>query len=108
MGIHRAIGFLENVAYALVGRGQGRRLGQAGEGAHRLELLRQLAQAQFEKGDYTASLQTLAGLRAPVDAYFDSVMVNAEAMDVRLNRLGTLQRLHQAMNQVAELARLAA
>ena len=66
------------------------------------------AQAQFEKGDYTASLQTLAGLRAPVDAYFDSVMVNAEAMDVRLNRLGTLQRLHQAMNQVAELARLAA
>ena len=66
------------------------------------------AQAQFEKGDYTASLQTLAGLRAPVDAYFDSVMVNAEAMDVRLNRLGTLQRLHQAMNQVADLARLAA
>ena len=66
------------------------------------------AQAQFEKGDYTASLQTLAGLRAPVDAYFDSVMVNAEAMDERLNRLGTLQRLHQAMNQVAELARLAA
>ena len=42
------------------------------------------------------------------NAYFDGVMVNAEAMDVRLNRLGTLQRLHQAMNQVADLARLAA
>ncbi|MBC7683504.1 MAG: glycine--tRNA ligase subunit beta, partial [Ferruginibacter sp.] len=52
------------------------------------------AQAQFEAGDYTASLQSLAALRAPVDAFFDGVMVNAEAIDVRLNRLGLLQSLH--------------
>src|SRR5665647_2652038 len=32
------------------------------------------AHAQFEAGDYTASLQTLAALGAPVDAFFDSVM----------------------------------
>ena len=65
------------------------------------------ANAQFESGDYTASLQTLAALRAPVDAYFDGVMVNAEALDVRLNRLGTLKSLHVAMNRVADLSRLA-
>ena len=65
------------------------------------------ADAQFERGDYTASLQTLAALRAPVDAFFDHVMVNAEQADLRLNRQGLLKRLHQAMNRVADLARLA-
>ena len=65
------------------------------------------AQSQFDAGDYTASLQTLAALRVPVDAYFDGVMVNAEALDVRLNRLGTLKSLHDAMNRVADLARIA-
>ena len=64
--------------------------------------------AQFEAGQYTASLQTLAALRAPVDAFFDDVMVNAEAADVRLNRLGLLKTLHIAMNRVADLGRLAA
>ena len=65
------------------------------------------AGAQFEAGDYTASLQTLAALRAPVDAFFDGVMVNAEQTDLRLNRLGLLATLHQAMNRVADLSRLA-
>jgi len=66
------------------------------------------ADAQFAAGDFTASLQTLAVLRAPVDAFFDDVMVNAEQLDVRLNRLGLLKTLHQAMNRVADLSRLAA
>ena len=64
--------------------------------------------AQFEAGDYTASLQTLAALRVPVDAFFDGVMVNAEEMDLRLNRQGLLKMLHVAMNRVADLSRLAA
>ena len=59
------------------------------------------------KGDYTASLQTLAALRGPVDAFFDGVMVNAEEMDLRLNRQGLLKTLHEAMNRVADLSRLA-
>ena len=63
--------------------------------------------AQFESGDYTSSLQTLAVLRGPVDAFFDDVMVNAEEADLRLNRLGLLATLHQAMNRVADLSRLA-
>jgi len=66
------------------------------------------AQTQLEAGDYAASLQTLAALRAPVDAFFEDVMVNAEALDLRLNRLGLLKTLHLAMNQVADLSRLAA
>ncbi|MGE0332539.1 MAG: glycine--tRNA ligase subunit beta [Ramlibacter sp.] len=66
------------------------------------------ANAQFEAGDYTASLQTLAALRTPVDAFFDGVMVNAEQLDLRLNRLGLLATLHVAMNRVADLSRLAA
>jgi glycyl-tRNA synthetase beta chain len=66
------------------------------------------ADAQFDAGDYTASLQTLAVLRAPVDAFFDGVMVNAEEPALRLNRLGLLKALHAAMNRVADLSRLAA
>jgi glycyl-tRNA synthetase beta chain len=65
------------------------------------------ANAQFEAGDYTGSLQTLAALREPVDAFFDGVMVNAEQADLRLNRLGLLMSLHTAMNRVAQLERLA-
>jgi glycyl-tRNA synthetase beta chain len=65
------------------------------------------AQAQFGALDYTAALQTLAALRAPVDAFFEAVMVNAEAPELRANRLGLLKTLHTAMNQVADLARLA-
>ncbi len=65
------------------------------------------ANAQFESGDYTASLQTLAALRAPVDDFFNGVMVNSEQMDLRLNRLGLLATLHAAMNRVADLSKLA-
>ena len=67
-----------------------------------------VANAHFDAGDYTASLKTLAALRAPVDAFFDGVMVNAEALDLRLNRQGLLKALHAAMNRVADLSRLAA
>ena len=66
-----------------------------------------IASAQFAAADYTTSLQTLAALRAPVDAFFDGVMVNAEQADLRLNRQGLLKKLHALMNQVADLSRLA-
>ncbi|WP_375186220.1 glycine--tRNA ligase subunit beta [Aquabacterium sp.] len=66
------------------------------------------AQAAFEQGDYTASLQALAVLRAPVDAFFDGVMVNADDAALKANRLGLLATLHAAMNRVADISRLAA
>ncbi|MGL4667642.1 MAG: glycine--tRNA ligase subunit beta [Saezia sp.] len=61
----------------------------------------------YEAGDYTRSLKELAVLKAPVDAFFDSVMVNAEDANLRRNRLGLLSLMHQVMNRVADLARLA-
>ncbi|MGB7502938.1 MAG: DALR anticodon-binding domain-containing protein, partial [Azonexus sp.] len=66
------------------------------------------ADAAFVTGDYTESLQTLAALRAPVDAFFDGVMVNADDPSLRANRLGLLAKLHAAMNQVADLSKLSA
>ena len=66
------------------------------------------ADAAFLTGDYTASLQALAALRAPVDAFFDGVMVNADDPALRANRLGLLAKLHAAMNKVADLSKLSA
>ena len=66
------------------------------------------ADAAFEQGDYTASLQRLAALKSPVDAFFDGVMVNADDPALKANRLRLLQQLHRAMNRVADLSRLAA
>ncbi len=66
------------------------------------------ADTWFAAKDYTASLQALAALRAPVDAFFDGVMVNAEDPALKANRLALLQQLHSAMNRVADLSKLAA
>ena len=65
------------------------------------------ADIAYRREDYTASLQTLAALRGPVDAFFESVMVNAEDPALRANRLGLLAQLHAAMNRVADLSKLA-
>jgi len=65
------------------------------------------ADEAFERGDYTASLQELAALKDPVDAFFDGVMVNAEDKDLRNNRLALLAQLHAAMNRVADISKLA-
>ncbi len=64
------------------------------------------ADAAFAAGDYTASLQTLAALKVPVDAFFEQVMVNAEDPAMRANRLALLAALQKAMNRVADLSRL--
>jgi glycyl-tRNA synthetase beta chain len=48
------------------------------------------ADSAFDAGDYTTSLQILAKLKAPVDAFFDRVMVNTDDPDLRNNRLALL------------------
>jgi len=68
--------------------------------------VRRSADVLFEAGDYTSSLKALAALRAPVDKFFDDVMVNADDLKVRANRLGLLATLHGVMNRVADLSRL--
>ena len=65
------------------------------------------ADKHFESGNYTASLQALAVLKGPVDDFFDNVMVNADDPALKANRQGLLATLHQAMNRVADLSKLA-
>jgi len=65
------------------------------------------AEAAFDAGDLAGSLRALAALKAPVDDFFDKVMVNAEDPALRANRLALLGQLHAAMNRVADLSKLA-
>ncbi|HKC30777.1 MAG TPA: glycine--tRNA ligase subunit beta [Burkholderiales bacterium] len=57
--------------------------------------------------DYTAALKQLASLKAPVDAFFDKVMVMDKDPRVRANRIGFLGTLHGTMNRIADLSKLA-
>jgi glycyl-tRNA synthetase beta chain len=84
-------------------------LRESAEGAlyEALQTVAPQADSAFEAGDYQGSLQALAVLKAPVDAFFDHVMVNAEDAALRANRLALLSTLHAAMNRVADLSRLA-
>ncbi|MBC7481726.1 MAG: glycine--tRNA ligase subunit beta, partial [Rhizobacter sp.] len=67
-----------------------------------------LARGHFERGDYERALSELAALRSAVDGFFDTVMVNAEDLALRNNRLWLLKDLHTDMNRVADLSKLAA
>ena len=66
------------------------------------------ASALFDRGDYTAYLQSFAVLKSPVDAFFDTVMVMVDDANLRRNRLALLADLRRAMNRVADISRLAA
>jgi len=57
--------------------------------------------------DYTSALKALAALKAPVDAFFDKVMVMDKDARVRDNRIGFLGTLHGTMNRIADLSKLA-
>ena len=76
--------------------------------ASALKIVAARADFAWSKGDYTANLQALAALKAPIDAFFESVMVNADDPALKANRLGLLATLHAAMNRVADLSKLAA
>jgi glycyl-tRNA synthetase beta chain len=64
--------------------------------------------AAFERGDFTGTLKTLAQLRDDVDAFFNDVMVMADDVALRNNRLALLSILHRMMNRVADISKLAA
>ena len=66
--------------------------------------LRTEVQPIIAKGDYTAVLDKLANLRAPVDSFFDNVMVNAEDPALRQNRLAILNTLQDLFLQVADIS----
>ena len=66
--------------------------------------LRTEVQPLIAQGDYTAVLDKLANLRAPVDSFFDNVMVNAEDPALRQNRLAILNTLQGLFLQVGDIS----
>jgi len=74
---------------------------EAEKGLH--ETVRRLAEAG---GDYEVRLRALAGLRGPVDRFFDDVLVMAEDPKVRANRLGLLQGALSLFYRIADISKL--
>jgi glycyl-tRNA synthetase beta chain len=77
---------------------------------HRLNNALRQAEAdslsKFAGGNYESAMSGFAGLRGPVDAFFDKVTVNAEQSQIRLNRLRLLAKLRDTMHRVAEFAKI--
>jgi glycyl-tRNA synthetase beta chain len=65
------------------------------------------ADVLFERGDYSGYLKAFSVLKAPVDTFFDSVMVMVERDSLRRNRLALLGDLREKMNRVADISKLA-
>jgi glycyl-tRNA synthetase beta chain len=75
--------------------------------ASTFKLLQPAVDGALRSLDYTAALKQLASLKAPVDAFFDKVMVMDKDPRVRANRIGFLGTLHGTMNRIADLSKLA-
>ena len=73
-----------------------------------IEGVRPAVETAFAKGDFTAALRDLAQLREAVDGFFDNVMVMADDVALRNNRLALLASLHALANRVADISKLAA
>jgi len=66
------------------------------------------ARPLFDRGDYEGYLKSFAVLKAPVDAFFDTIMVMTEDAAARRSRLALLADLRREMNRVADISKLAA
>jgi len=64
------------------------------------------AESAVEREDYAVAMTALAALRAPVDAFFDKVLVNADDPAVRANRLRMLAAFRQATQAVADFSKV--
>ena len=60
----------------------------------------------LEDEDFTAAMEALAGLREPIDAFFDTVTVNSEVAEERTRRLGLLARFRSLVDQVADFSKI--
>jgi glycyl-tRNA synthetase beta chain len=77
-----------------------------GQLAAELDAARRDNAQALAQGDYTTVLSRLAQLQAPVDSFFDSVLVNAEDPAIRANRTALLRQLHDQFTAIADIARL--
>lgn len=71
-----------------------------------LQNISEAVNPKLEAGDYSSALQQLAGLRDPVDAFFDQVMVMDEDESLKNNRIALLSQLHGLFIKAADLSRL--
>jgi len=71
-----------------------------------LEAALPAARAAVEKEEFAAAMKALSQLRAPVDAFFDKVLVNAPEEPLRRNRLLLLSRFREALSQVADFSKI--
>ncbi|MDE3011312.1 MAG: glycine--tRNA ligase subunit beta [Pseudomonadota bacterium] len=105
---------IRNILRKSEGAGQGpvdsQRFVEAAEAELHQEILRlaPVVEEHVNRGDHVAALQALATAHAPVDRFFDQVMVMADDPQVRENRLALLARLDNLMNRVADISRLSA
>lgn len=74
--------------------------------AERLSAAEAAAAKALAAEDFVAAMAALAGLRAPVDAFFEKVTVNADDRDLRANRLKLLSHIRRTLSQVADFARI--
>ena len=72
-----------------------------------IQATRKKADAHFQDGAYAEYLKTFSVLKAPVDTFFDKVMVMVEDAKLRRARLALLSDLREAMNRVADISKLA-
>jgi len=75
--------------------------------AQALEKVIPLVQDHFAKGNFTAALKSFAMLRSQVDSFFNDVMVMDPNTTLRDNRLALLSQMHNQMNCVADIGKLA-
>ncbi|HET8995734.1 MAG TPA: DALR anticodon-binding domain-containing protein, partial [Acetobacteraceae bacterium] len=61
---------------------------------------------QLDQEDFTGAMAGLAGLRAPLDSFFDRVTVNAPEPELRRNRLRLLNQVRVTMDRVADFSRI--
>ena len=61
----------------------------------------------LSREDFAGAMTALAGLRAPVDRFFDDILVNAEDANLRLNRLRLLAEIREATREVADFSKIA-
>ena len=60
----------------------------------------------MEREDFAAAMAAMAGLRAPIDAFFEAVQVNTDNAVIRRNRLNLLHRIRAVCSGVADLTRI--
>jgi glycyl-tRNA synthetase beta chain len=76
--------------------------------ARKLDELAPQAKPMFERGEYTQGLKLLAGLKEPVDRFFEQVMVMTDDVKIRTNRLTLLNQLENLFLSVADISMLQA